>query len=291
MAAQTYRYSYVKRGKAQALRNAALTDTESDTSSEEDEEIKQEPQKLQTSNCNNQMLGHWYWQGNDGDYVQYDLSVSKKLNDLKINDSYKCCLNGKEYEIKRTGVDDAIQTNLQNGMYRKAIRKPKTKENELKYIWFSSFADGTQHDFSYNVSLQLNKLSVNGTYATTINDVQYRFTKTAEDICEQRNMATHKCQSVFRQNASSKQKFPKQITENEMKTHKVEWCRVTEQGTFVPFNDLISSQLESLEIGKCIKINLTRSDGMRQYEITKILKDICQQRDTKTNEKWEVRRK
>eukprot|EP01084_Bolivina_argentea_P056778 103854_1 len=184
-------YSYFKKGKVRLLKDPDLTDIESD-------EDHQDTEQKQTIDV------FWCWESDNG-YLPYDLSVSQKLEQLNIGQICKLFINNTNYEIKKTALNKAIQTNMNNGLYRKVIRQSNNNNNnnnnnidnktdnnqttqsnnnnnnnnvkELQYVWFYSLNTGALESCDYNTSIQLNKLKIGGLYKTHINGTEYVFTK------------------------------------------------------------------------------------------------------------------
>eukprot|EP00483_Globobulimina_turgida_P000232 UN00232 len=260
-------YDYVKNGKVRLLKDPDLTDVDTDSSSDEQHHV----------------FNHWCWESDYG-YQPYHLSVSYKLDGLNIGEVYNLYINNTTYQIKKTAYDEAIQTNMTNGLYRKAIRQSNKPNNlnknnqyeskqsnknddnvkELQYVWFYSGDNGALQSCDYNTSKELNNLKIGGLYKTYINNTQYIFTKSANDICQQRTGSSNKCQTVIRQSVGNKHNMKNNELDpygknknnhawtgphhsNQNIKHS-KWYWKADNGKYQPLSDHISSKLPALKI-------------------------------------------
>ena len=152
---------------------------------------------------------------------------------------------------------------------------------------------------SYDISLQLNKLNINGLYTTHIDGTQYQFKKTANDLCSERNISSNTVRSVIRQSVNKHNHHKNNNHKNNNHHHhhnnnnynnkwnKRKWNWETDMNSWTPFSNYISSKLDGLKVGKSMTITIEN----RQYEMTKITWDACLQKNTKSGKTRQVRLK
>ena len=289
--------NYVKNGKILLLRNPDLTDESS--SENEEYEVKQ------------QSDGRWCWQDDSGQYQPYDLSVHHQLDALPVGNIHLLNINNTTYEIQKNTINEAVQLNHNNNSSRKVRRVSKNNNihnnqnsklvnnhnahnQELEYVWYYALNNGTMQSCSYDLSLHLNDLQIGQTYITFINGTQYRFTKSAKDLCSQTDIKSNQSRTVICQKAPKKKNNShsscKQYTNHQKHSYKKgKWFYFDSYGKEKPCTNYISSKLDQLAMTKPTIMSI--GDQGYLSEMTKISHDVVQQKNMKSGTVRHLERK
>lgn len=223
----------------------------------------------------------------DDGLIKIKDSSSKSAESNKISWSNAASIEAnKSQSQKKWRCDICTFDNKPSLPYCKMCNSPKPINN----VWLWQDDDAEYQPYSMDICKNIDKLQIDDIYTTTISNIRYEIKKVAQDTCIQTNLKTNDVKIVILQNENENEIKDQEYDDKKHDNNNdlsYQWYWQHDNQSYRPFHYNDSNKLDALNVGDVYIMYI----GGTKYHVTKISKDQCKQRNTKTNHERNVIRK